>query len=425
MKRVDRGGFSLEAAVEGSAETSRPAPLRCRSALLLQGPAGPFFGRFAAELRSYGARTTKVHFHGGDAIYYRGGDVLFYCGDAASWPAYVRGVMQEREVDAIFVFGDCRPLHREAIAAAYERGAAVWVFEEGYLRPDFITLEADGVNGHSRLPRDPEAYRHALRELPAPAEPERGLPSYGRLAWESLFCSLAFTFSKPLFWRYQHHRPLDAASHTFWGIRNMVRKYLFRFTERHRLEEILARFDGRYFFVPLQVHCDFQLVHSPYACVEDFMVEVVESFAQYGRPDEAIVLKHHPMDRAYRDYERFFRELARRTGLGDRLYYVHDVDLPSLIDHSRGTVTINSTVGLSSIERGTPAKVMGTAIYNLPGLTFQGSLEEFWRAPGTFDPELLEGFRRYLRIHNQANGNFWRRLPSVPEGAGVRWFRAR
>ena len=34
------------------------------------------------------------------------------------------------------------------------RGVRTYVLEEGYLRPHWLTLELDGVNGYSRLNRD-------------------------------------------------------------------------------------------------------------------------------------------------------------------------------------------------------------------------------------------------------------------------------
>lgn len=40
-------------------------------------------------------------------------------------------------------------------------------FEEGYLRPQFITVEEGGVNAYSSLPRDPDFYRK-LPDMPAP-----------------------------------------------------------------------------------------------------------------------------------------------------------------------------------------------------------------------------------------------------------------
>ena len=38
--------------------------------------------------------------------------------------------------------------------------------EEGYVRPDWVTFEAGGVNGHSTLPRDPQWYLETAASLP-------------------------------------------------------------------------------------------------------------------------------------------------------------------------------------------------------------------------------------------------------------------
>src|SRR5690606_15125615 len=103
------------------------------------------------------------------------------------------------------------------------------------------------------------------------------------------------------------------------------------------------------------------------------------------------------------------------------LYYVHDLHLPTLLDHARGTVVINSTVGLSSLVHNTPVITLGDPIYNLPGLAFQGTLEQYWRAPGTFDAELHQSFRRWLLAYNQANGNFYKPLDEVHSHTGVVW----
>ena len=44
--------------------------------------------------------------------------------------------MDEEQVTDLHVFGDWRPLHREAVLLARVRGIRVWAYEEGYLRPD-------------------------------------------------------------------------------------------------------------------------------------------------------------------------------------------------------------------------------------------------------------------------------------------------
>lgn len=389
-------------------------------ALLLQGPAGPFMRRFADELQDHGIAVTKVNFHAGDVLFFPGPNTVPFRGTRADWPAFVRRLMDERGIDAIFLFGDCRALHRAAIEAAHERGASVWVFEEGYLRPDWITLERDGVNGHSRLPRDPAFYR--AQELPEPEPPTPVGASFGLSAWYSTLNALAFTHLNHGFPHYVHHRNLNAWYQTASWVKGYFRKKLFEAKECGLIERFTGELAGRYFFVPLQVHCDFQLTHSKYSSVPQFVDEVIDAFIEHADSRDAIVFKHHPMDRPYCDYSELFRERTRRHGLSGRLFYVHDLHLPTLLKHARGTITINSTVGISSIHHRTPVKVMGTAVYDMPGLTFQGSLPEFLRDPGgPPDQDLYRAFRRYLLHANQANGNFYKRVVGE-RGIGVRWF---
>jgi capsule polysaccharide modification protein KpsS len=273
------------------------------------------------------------------------------------------------------------------------------------------------------MPRDPEFYRSL--DLPEPEPPIPVGNSFGLGAWYSTLNALAFTHLNHGFPHYVHHRNLNAWFQTFAWVRSYVRKKVFEIRERGWIDRFAGELAGRYFFVPLQVHCDFQLVHSPYDDVTDFVKEVLDVFAEHAAPEHAIVFKHHPMDRPYRDYTRWFRQLEKSYGLEGRLFYVHDLHLPTLLKHARGTITINSTVGLSSIHHRTPVKVMGTAVYDMPGLTFQGSLAEFLKSPGAPDMDLYERFRRYLLHTNQANGNIFKRLPGYTRGTGVRWFGQR
>jgi len=394
----------------------------CKHALLLQGPAGPFFRRFAGELRDAGIDVTKVNLHSGDVLFFPGPSATSFRGTLSDWPRWLRDTMRERRIDAVFLFGDCRPYHRAAIRVAHELGATPWVFEEGYLRPDYITLEREGVNGYSTLPREPSFYLSRVDGLPETKPPEAVGPSFAISAWYSALNSLAFTLFRAAFPHYEHHRPLNAWKHTRWWVIGASRKLWFGTKERNALSELIGPGRPPYYFVPLQVHCDFQLLHSPYGDVREFIEEVVAAFAKHAQPMCRLVLKHHPMDRPFRDYTADLRQLAQRYDLQDRLRYVHDVHLPTLLKNARGTITINSTVGLSSIHHGTPVKVMGTAVYDMPGLTYPGTLAEFFRASGAVDAQLYGAFRRYLLRVNQANGNLYRRLRTLRSGTGVRWF---
>lgn len=394
-----------------------------RRALLLQGPNGPFFRRFADELEQLGVEVTKVNFHAGDAFFFRGRRAIPFRGRPAELPAFLERLMSERGIDGLYVFGDGRPYHRVAIEIARRKNLPVYVFEEGYLRPDWITLEPGGVNGYSSMPRDPAFFRAYGA---AHSAPERALPvgkTFGIGALYATLLALAATLAFFRYPHYRHHRSINSwVQMTLWIV-GAFRKYWYRFKERKVLPDLVRARNKRYFLVALQVYCDYQVFHSPYKSVEDFIEEVVQSFAEHASSDDSLVLKHHPMDRAYKDYSRLLKRLARRHGLEGRLIYVHDLHLPTLLRRAKGAVMINSTVGLQSISYGTPVKVLGDAVYDMPGLTYQGSLAEFWRNPGSVDRALYEGFRCYLLRNNQHNGSFARPLPGVATPTGILWHR--
>lgn len=393
--------------------------LDAKHALLLQGPQGPFFRRFADELRSRGIKVTKVNFHAGDALFYRGKDVIAFRGRMEDWPAVFRELVTERGIDAVFVFGDCRPIHRPAVRIAKQLGIAVWVFEEGYLRPNHITLERGGVNGNSDMSKDPEFYRREAAQL---SEPPPAVPVGHTLFYSGLWASLNAIMMTLFWWRYphyKHHRYMNFLYHFWCRCRSRWRKHWGAFRQRKYMPRLTGELSGKFFFVPLQVHCDAQLDHSPYSSMEEMMEDVVSCFGQHAPKDTYLVFKHHPLDRGYREYSRFLRNLGKRYQCADRIIYGYDLHVPTLLNHARGAVTMNSTVGTQSLESGCPLKVLGTAVYDIEGLTYQGELADFWNDPGTVDAELFRCYRLWLLANNQINGNFYKRAHGLCRRVGL------
>lgn len=377
--------------------------------LLLQGPNGPFFMRFAADLRQRGSSVTKVNFNSGDDLFYWGGDLVRFNQPMDAWPGFCAELMSDRCIDVIVVYGDQRPIHRAAIAAARERSASIYVLEEGYLRPDYVTVEREGANAHSPLPRDPEHYRSA--ELPDPPEARPMGNTFRPHAWLTAAHSTAFTWLSFRYPHYRHHRDINCFKEAFFWTRAGVRKLVYERRERGVLERLTRAGAAPFYLVPLQVYCDAQLGHSRYDSMESFVEEVIATFAAHAPRDACLVVKHHPHDRGYTDYGPQLRDLARRHGLGDRVIYVHDLHLPTLLKAASGVVTMNSTVGLSALYHGTPVKVLGDAVYDFDGLTHQRPLAEFFVDPDPVDGQLVARFIRYLRHHNQVNGSFYKRAP--------------
>lgn len=393
---------------------------RNKRVLLLQGPVGPFFQRLASDLRNAGAKVFKVNFNGGDWLFYRRKAVAFREGPEA-WPAFFEELIQRWDIDCIMLFGDCRIYHAIASDIARRRGLEVGVFEEGYFRPNYVTLEREGVNGYSPLPTNPIHYLNRVPEKPVRTD-EVGNAFWHAMTWAILYY-IAAQLCRPLFPRYCHHRSLTVLEGVVW-IRSAWRKMFYKVAEFNIQARLSGSLSKKFFLLPLQVHNDAQIrVHSGFFSIEAFIRYAVTSFSRHEADGSVLVIKHHPMDRGYTDYSALIRGLRQEFGLGDRLVYIHDQHLPTLLQHARGVVLINSTVGLSALYHGAPLKACGSAIYDMKGLTYQGDLDAFWGQATSHkvDHKLFLRFRSAVIEKTQINGSFYKRLPIAGCVTGMRW----
>jgi capsular polysaccharide export protein len=115
------------------------------------------------------------------------------------------------------------------------------------------------------------------------------------------------------------------------------------------------------------------------------------------------------MDRGKKDYAPLIKKQARMLGCEQRVKILYDVHLPTLLKNAIGTITINSTVGISSLYHNTPTLCTGRSFYDIEGLTSKGvSLDAFWRNYKEVDDELFNKFRCYLIQKTQVNGSFYK-----------------
>ncbi len=394
---------------------------RGKRVLLLQGPVGPFFHRLSLDLEQAGAQVFKVNFNGGDWLFYRRSGTFNYRGSLDEWPDYLASLLQQLNIEVIMLFGDCRPIHTVAHELAHKHGLEIGVFEEGYVRPNYVTFERFGVNGHSLIPRTPVFYLNS----PIPKAPDP--IQMGNTFWPAAVWANVYYFwgglLKPFFWKYKHHRPLNWFQEFYWA-RSLWRKWFYALKEYGVMNKLLNEYDNKYFLVPLQVYFDAQIhTHSEFDSVEEFINEVMVSFAKHAARNTVLVLKHHPIDRGYVDYNRFISKRTKQLGLEGRCLYIHDQHLPTLLQHTRGVIVVNSTVGLSALLHNAAVKVCGNALYDMKGLTFQGSLNQFWRRANHSRPNrnILERFVSYLVNNTQLNGSFYKRTGSIGTATGLRW----
>jgi capsular polysaccharide export protein len=385
----------------------RPA----RQFLFLQGQPGDFFVRLARQLARSECGVHRVNFNGGDLIDWPLPGAVNYSGRLQDWPCFLARLLLERSITDIVLFGDCRPHHRAARAAAEGLGLQVHVFEEGYLRPDWVTLERGGVNGFSPLPTDPDWFRAAATQLP-PLAPAPPLPSSMRARVRATLRHYATAML--LAWRFPHyrtHRPWPAwVEGAGWCMRG------FRRLRRGRAVGAAAlRRQGRYVLLPLQLDSDCQLrSHSDFEAMLPALTWVVTCFARHAPPDLRLVVKAHPLDNGLIDWRRQTLAYAQALGVAERVVFVDDGDITELVQASDGVVTVNSTTGALALAAGRPVIVLGRAVYDLRGLTHRGSLSSFWSQREPPDPELYDAFQRVLSDRCLLRGGFYHDAPKRP-----------
>ncbi|MGI7970165.1 capsule biosynthesis protein [Campylobacter coli] len=375
-----------------------------KTVLLLQGPVGTFFHRLAIKMKKNKTKVFKLNFNGGDFLFYPSGKRC-KC-DEKDLENFYENFFKEKKIDAIVMYNDCRLIHAKAIKVAKELGIGIWIFEEGYLRPYCITFEKDGVNANSSLPRDKNFYlscnistKESIKEIPG---------GFKFMAFSTFLYWLFSFLLAPFFNNKLHHRTLYPFEFLFW-FRSLYRKYLYKLTEK-KLNQKIYSLEKKYFLAILQVYNDTQIKHHYKKSIEEFIEELILSFANHARAKSYLIFKHHPMDRGYRNYSKLINGLSQKYHVEGRIFYVHDTYLPTLLKNALGCITINSTVGLSAILEGCPTKVCGNAFYNFEGLAYPKKLQFFWREAHAYkpNPNLVLNFKNYLLNTNQFNGNFYK-----------------
>ena len=381
-----------------------------RRFLFLQGPHGPFFHQLARMLRKAGAAVWRVGFNAGDRAFWFGGPgYIPYRGAPEAWPETFAALIAEHRITDIVLYGDTRPIHAQAVAAAKAAGLTVHVFEEGYMRPYWVTYERGGTNGHSRLmDMSVDQMKRALEmsDLDVPEPPAhwgdmRQHVFYGALYhWFVLFRNGDYRL-------FRTHRDLPVGRETMLYTRRLV---LMPFSA---LERMLAttriRYGGfPYHLVLLQLEHDssFQM-HSPFTRMAEFLEVVMEGFAAGAPAHHHLVFKAHPLENGRSPVRRIIRELARRHGVTGRVHYVRGGKLARLLDHARTAVTVNSTAGQQVLWRGIPLKVFGRAVYAKPEFVATQPLAEFFAQPRRPDTRAYRDYRRYLLETSQVPGGFY------------------
>ncbi|MCZ0962252.1 capsule biosynthesis protein [Paracoccus benzoatiresistens] len=379
---------------------------------MLQGPHGPFFDRLGRLLRAAGAQVWRCAFNAGDEFFWSDKDhLLRHGGSSAEWPAHLARIIAERGVTDIVLYGDVRPVHAAARAAAQALNLRLHVFEEGYLRPYWISYERGGSNGHSALlDISLSEMRATLRD---PASEVRRPPAHWGDMRQHKFYGAFYHFlvlvANRRYRKFASHRALSVRDEFRLNLRRLVLTPFHSLTRAIQWRRFRLSGDP-YLLVPMQLEHDSNLQgHSPFALNREFVEEVVAEFARSAPRHHHLLFKAHPLEDGRARNRRSIREAAARHGIPDRVHYFRGGKLADMLAHARAVITVNSTAAQQALWRGLPVKALGRAVYCKTGLVSGQSLAEFLKDPSAPDMGSYRVFRDYLLQTSQVPGGFYSR----------------
>lgn len=381
-----------------------------RRFLFLQGPHGPFFARLGRMVRASGATVLRVGFNAGDAAFWPDrANFVPYIGTPQDWPYTCAALLDDHRITDIVLYGDTRPIHAQAIAAARARNLTVHVFEEGYMRPYWVTYERGGSNGNSRLmqldlPHMRRALEHCETDLPDP--PARWGDMRQHVFYGALYHFFVM-FANQKYRNFRPHRALSVAQEFKIYIKRLWAMPLISL--QRRLATLKIRNGGfPYHLALLQLEHDsnFQM-HSPFSTMTEFVEVCIKGFADGAPGHHHLVFKAHPLEDGRVPVQHEIRRLAAMHGVADRVHFVRGGKLAALLNHARSAVTVNSTAAQQVLWRGMPLKVFGDAVYAKPEFVSTQSLPEFFAQPARPDARAYRDYRNYLLETSQIPGGFY------------------
>jgi capsular polysaccharide export protein len=396
-------------------------PGRPRHFVLLQGPTNFLFAGVARRLRARGHTVHRINVCVGDQLFWRGPGAIAYRGRREDWPSFIAAFFDAHGTTDLVLLGEKREHHRQAIAAAKGRSIAVTVTDFGYLRPDWIIVERDGLNGDSLFPRDADSIVRLAEGLP-PID-RRVLFAHRALnqaLWDMAFhlSSALFPFTFPHFRRHTTRHPIP--NYLATGVR-LARGGI----EARRARSVMQSVSrgAPYYVFAMQMEDDYSLRgYSRYPDLDTAMKEAIDSFAGNAPAAAALVFKIHPLDPGLKRWRKRIARIAAGAGVAERVHFIDGGDLDELLRGSAGLVTVNSTAGLRALELGRPTIALGETIYRVPGLAFDGPLDAFWTHAPAPDARLVDAALRLMGAMLHVRGSMYepQGIEAAAEGMAYR-----
>lgn len=381
-----------------------------RRFLFLQGPHGPFFGQLATMLQRTGAQVWRIGFNRGDQAFWPHKTRYSpFHGTIDAWAETLATHITHHKITDLVLYGDTRPLHAQAITLAKSAGLTVHVFEEGYLRPHWVTYERGGSNSHSRLMDISVADMRedlATNDTELVAAPAHWGDPRKHMFWGAVYHGILLA-GRRQYPAFRPHRSLTAAQE-FWLYAKRYALLPLHSAERIAASLRIRRGGFPYHLALLQLEHDASFkAHSSFATMAEFIAIVINGFAKGAPLHHHLVFKAHPLEDGRINLSRLIRDIARTHGISNRVHFVRGGKLARLLDFAATAVTVNSTSGHQALWRGIPLKTFGASVYSKPEFVASQPIHEFFAHSEKPDTRAYRDYRHYLLQTSQVAGGYY------------------
>lgn len=380
-----------------------------RAFLFLQGPHGPFFSGLARSLRLAGARCFRLGLNSADELFWRGPGFLAYREPVSAFTETLRHCVEAHGITDLVCYGSSRPVHRKALAVAEALGLTPHVFEEGYLRPYWVTYERGPANAASPATDYSVGDMERLMRGGAPAlyeAPDRWGDMRAHMFWGAAYHARLLV-GNGRYPGFVPHRSPD-----YWAEFRLHVAKLLSAPGRSAVRgasSLRVRHGGfPYHLVLLQLAHDANFLdHGPFPNQRSFLETVFRGFAEGAPGHHHLVLKAHPLEDGREPLRPLIRQLRKEYGLDGRVHFLSGGKLARLLDTARSAVTVNSTAAEQALWRSLPLRAFGNAVYSRPEFVSGQPVSEFFANPQPPDREAYLTYRAFLLATSQVSGGFY------------------
>ncbi|WP_226654745.1 hypothetical protein [Pseudalkalibacillus hwajinpoensis] len=338
---------------------------------------------------------------------------------AAKYINFLIDLNKTQKIDMVITWNETFMFDSLAKQFAQINGIEIRMFEAGIFRPHTVTIDPQGINYGNSIPMERDFYSKNKQSY------EFG--SFDNIADFEINGNEYHSIQIPKLKRYFLKERLKDKLHNQLlkdelelevikeGFLKKTKKIIKKKAELPKLgnKENNVQIEGRYIFVPFQVHDDSQIVlNSPQIKDMEDLVRVmsgaIKNLNKSNGSDYKVVFKEHPADQGRVDYS----DLYKKHNHNEDLIFLTSGNTDDLIENSDLVITVNSTVGIEALKHHKPVITLGNAYYNIEGIAhYCGNLSTLHLViekaiKEEVDVNLVNSFLNYLRYEYQIEGDF-------------------